>query len=177
MSEEWRQFWKWMPCGMLGVALASMAVAGPPSSRGELLSRSTGDPNTGRIGGYRAGVDRAVLSRLDLRAPADLPAASETSAKPHALTEDSPAFPAMRRTSDDPLRSGNEDTATRAKLEEGLPSLGSNVRPRGRVEEMAHRFRQEGLPVARLFENHSALVSLGLNQRGKPGIWLIQKIP
>jgi hypothetical protein len=42
---------------------------------------------------------------------------------------------------------------------------------------MARRFRREGLPVARLFENHSALVSLGLNSRGKPGIWLIQKLP
>ena len=63
----------------------------------------------------------------------------------------------------------------RAKLEEGLPSLGSDVRPTGRVQEMAQRFRREGLPVARLFESRSALVSLGLNQRGKPGIWLIQK--
>jgi hypothetical protein len=46
-----------------------------------------------------------------------------------------------------------------------------------RAEEIAHRFRHEGLPVARLFESRSALVSLGLNQRGKPGIWLIQKLP
>jgi hypothetical protein len=46
----------------------------------------------------------------------------------------------------------------------------------GRVQAMAERFRHEGLPVARLWENHSALVSLGLNSRGKPGIWLVQKI-
>jgi hypothetical protein len=44
-----------------------------------------------------------------------------------------------------------------------------------RVKQFAERFHHEGLPVARLWETHSALLSLGLNQRGKPGLWLIQK--
>jgi hypothetical protein len=46
----------------------------------------------------------------------------------------------------------------------------------GGVAAMAQRFRREGLPLARLWENHTALVSLGLNSKGKPGIWLVQKI-
>ena len=29
--------------------------------------------------------------------------------------------------------------------------------------------------MARLFENKSALVHLGLNPKGKPGLWLVQK--
>jgi hypothetical protein len=37
------------------------------------------------------------------------------------------------------------------------------------------RVHREGLPVARLFETKSALVHLGLNPRGKPGLWLVQK--
>jgi hypothetical protein len=45
-----------------------------------------------------------------------------------------------------------------------------------RVEEMARRFPREGLPVARLFESQTSLVHVGLNPRGKPGIWLIQKL-
>jgi hypothetical protein len=45
----------------------------------------------------------------------------------------------------------------------------------GRVQALAERFRREGLPVARLWENHAALLSLGLNSKGKPGIWLVQK--
>jgi hypothetical protein len=45
----------------------------------------------------------------------------------------------------------------------------------GRVQTLVERFHREGLPVARLWENHSALISLGLNSRGKPGIWLVQK--
>ena len=56
-----------------------------------------------------------------------------------------------------------------------LPSLGTQAHTPGRIEQMARRFHREGLPVARLWENKSALVSLGLNQRGKPGLWLIQK--
>jgi hypothetical protein len=51
----------------------------------------------------------------------------------------------------------------------------SAVKPVGAAEEFARRVHREGLPVARLFESKSALVSLGLNQQGKPGLWLIQK--
>jgi hypothetical protein len=60
-----------------------------------------------------------------------------------------------------------------------LPALGfeSTQAPvKGRAQEFVSRVRREGLPVARLWQNNSALVSLGLNQRGKPGLWLIQKI-
>jgi hypothetical protein len=60
-----------------------------------------------------------------------------------------------------------------------LPQLGSEStqpRARGRAEELVQRAHREGLPLARLWENKSALVSLGLNQKGKPGLWIIQKI-
>jgi hypothetical protein len=66
-----------------------------------------------------------------------------------------------------------------AQEEIRLPELGSEgtqLRARGRVEELVRRAHREGLPLARLWENKSALVSLGLNQKGKPGLWIIQKI-
>jgi hypothetical protein len=59
-----------------------------------------------------------------------------------------------------------------------LPRLGSTgveAPSRGNAEEFVQRTRREGLPVARLWENKSALVHLGLNQKGKPGLWLVQK--
>jgi hypothetical protein len=62
--------------------------------------------------------------------------------------------------------------------ENNLPSLGADageVRVMSRAESFARRFHREGLPVARLWENHSALLSLGLNAKGKPGLWLVQK--
>jgi len=61
-----------------------------------------------------------------------------------------------------------------------LPSLGAELGPAprqpSRIEELAVRVHREGLPVARLWQNKDALVHLGLSPRGKPGIWLIQKI-
>jgi hypothetical protein len=59
-----------------------------------------------------------------------------------------------------------------------LPALGADAgeaRVMSRAESFARRFHREGLPVARLWENHSALLSLGLNAKGKPGLWLVQK--
>lgn len=132
-----------------GLAAATVATAAPPQGRGEMLTRNT------------ARAESPALSRLDLRAPANWP-------PPVAGT---PAFPSARGASGDAVRRG---------LREDFASLGSDLpamRTMSRAEEIAHRFRREGLPVARLFESRSALVSLGLNQRGKPGIWLIQKLP
>ena len=58
-----------------------------------------------------------------------------------------------------------------------LPTLGSgSERVPSRAEEFARRVHREGLPVARLWENKSALVSLGLSPKGKPGLWITQKI-
>ncbi|HME39816.1 MAG TPA: hypothetical protein VKG63_12760 [Steroidobacteraceae bacterium] len=58
----------------------------------------------------------------------------------------------------------------------GMVSEGGPTRIKGPAEEFVQRVHREGLPVARLWENKSALVHLGLNQRGKPGLWLVQKI-
>jgi hypothetical protein len=60
-----------------------------------------------------------------------------------------------------------------------LPSLGfesAQAPARGRAQEFVSHARREGLPIAKLWQNKSAMVSLGLNQRGKPGLWLVQKI-
>jgi hypothetical protein len=58
-----------------------------------------------------------------------------------------------------------------------LPSLGAgNPQARPPMAELARHIQHEGLPLARLWENKSALVHLGLNQKGKPGLWLVQKI-
>jgi hypothetical protein len=57
-----------------------------------------------------------------------------------------------------------------------LPAMGTQLRTPNRLQEFARRVHREGLPVARLWENQSALVSLGLNNKGKPGLWIVQKI-
>jgi hypothetical protein len=60
---------------------------------------------------------------------------------------------------------------------EDVPALwkSSGARPMSSAEELASRIRQEGLPVARLWQGNLASLSLGLNQKGKPGVWWLQK--
>jgi len=98
------------------------------------------------------------LGHLDLRAP--------------AMRE-----PAFRGS----VRPGQTADAAKSIDEAGaFPGLSSGeaqVHTMSRAEAFARQFRHEGLPVARLWENHAALVSLGLNAKGKPGLWLVQKFP
>ncbi len=43
------------------------------------------------------------------------------------------------------------------------------------MEERLRVARRDGLPVARLWEGKSVLLHLGFNQKGKPGLWIMQK--
>jgi len=139
--------------GLFGLALQGVAAAAPPAGRGAIAAVA---------GGSLRSASRQDFSRLDLRAPA-LPASG-------AKSLDAPSaylpFPSVRRT------------ATHTNDQDQLPSLGSDeAAPRvGRTEEWVRRVHREGLPLARLWQSHSALLSLGLNPRGKPGLWLIQKV-
>lgn len=138
------------------MGIAAVAMAAPPPGHGAMLARNA------------ARTESPGLSRLDLRAPLNF--------KSRAATVDASAFPTFRRAN---TERANDDVM-RPRLEDAFRSLGDDapaMRPMSRPEQLARRFHREGLPVARLFESRSALVSLGLNQRGKPGIWLIQKIP
>jgi hypothetical protein len=59
-----------------------------------------------------------------------------------------------------------------------LASLGAAMnqdRPSTRTEAFIQRFHREGLPLARLWQGHAAVVSVGLNPKGKPGLWLIKQ--
>jgi hypothetical protein len=117
-----------------------------------MVARIAGEAHVGRASASSAG-------HLDLRAPTDVPPAADA-ASPSG-------FPSPRRLA------GAAPTSLQ------LPVLGTaeaHAPEMSRVEEFARRVHREGLPLARLWENHSTLVSLGLNQRGKPGIWLIQKV-
>jgi hypothetical protein len=90
--------------------------------------------------------------------------------------------PSARELGDFPGASADRPSWGRPRTpggrESNLPALGADageVRTMSRVESFARRVHREGLPLARLWENHSALVSVGLNAKGKPGLWLVQK--
>ena len=104
-------------------------------------------------------VMRLPESRLDLRPPTAGPLAES-----HAVS----AFPSSIHH-DLGFSVGNKS----------LPTLGSgSPAPRimSKPEELAKNFRREGLPLAKLWQNQDSLVHIGLNPKGKPGLWLIQKL-
>jgi hypothetical protein len=129
------------------MAAMSTAAAAPPVR----LPDQTRGPADGAT---------SLSHRLDLRMPTG----------PEAIGNDGLALSRFSR----PHR-GSEPRA--ADESEATTPTQQPTRVMGNVEAFAHRFKREGLPVARLWENHAALVSLGLNSKGKPGLWLVQKIP
>ena len=72
---------------------------------------------------------------------------------------------------------GKTDVGTDDRYQQRALDVGeTNFRSMSQAEILALRIRREGLPIARLLESKSALLSIGLNQRGKPGLWLTQKV-
>jgi hypothetical protein len=83
------------------------------------------------------------------------------------------AFPSAIRH----LDVGKADLGTDDRYQQRALGVGvTNFRTMSQAEALALRVRREGLPVARLLESKSALLSIGLNQRGKPGLWVTQKV-
>jgi hypothetical protein len=110
-----------------------------------------------------SGHARAAAPHADYHPPLDLRPSTSTIA---AVEKSSATFPSAPRSS-----MGEERHFD-------LPALGSEggqTRIPSRAEEFARRVHREGLPIARLWENKSALLSLGLNKKGKPGLWIVQK--
>jgi hypothetical protein len=135
-----------------GAALLNTAFAAPPARA------------SGAHGMMAAGTTSAPAAQLDLRPPSDAF---------DSVARDSARFPSsLHRQS----LSALQQTAGQASPLQILGSESSTTRTPGRLEEFAGRVRREGLPIARLWQNKSSVLSLGLNQRGKPGLWFVQKL-
>jgi hypothetical protein len=107
---------------------------------------------------------QAPTQHLDLRLP------SHAAEGAGDVAEKSPnAFPSMAQRQY--LAQQNLGQHEQAEL----PALGSNGMHGRTLQDYVQRVHREGLPMARLFETKSALVHLGLNPKGKPGLWLVQK--
>ena len=143
---------------------AAAALAGPPpgNSTGGLLGRASG-----LLAGTpsRSPARRLDFQKLDLRPPESL-----SGGRASAPTGDSAAvFPSAKRAA----------PGTGTGADEELPG-GRNfatLHMESKVHEMARHVPHEGLPIARLWETKTALLHFGLSPRGKPGLWLIQKVP
>jgi hypothetical protein len=141
--------------GLCGTSLSSAAIANPPLSGDKSLLSMIDSMRPVAAAAGRSAVRRENTSapQLDLRPPLDfLPASVPGSA----------AFSSL---------SGSDDPIAR-------PSFGTreaHFPVMNQQESWLHRARREGVPILRLWNSKSALLSIGLNQKGKPGLWLIQK--
>lgn len=159
-------------CALCCLAAAVHAAPPPGVSGGGLLQRASGMLTAQPSRGPASPLDlqRLDLQRLDLRAPG-LRATENLSVEhaPTAMGDSAGAFPSAKRAR----------IVSESRADDDLPALGGGaaIHPMSRVQEMAQRVQREGLPLARLWETRSALLHVGLSPRGKPGLWLIQKVP
>ena|SRR5208283_1520129 len=157
--------------GAYGFCLVCSALASPPFSRGG-LPPSIIDSARSRSATSRSVARQEYMptAHLDLRPPAE--SAPTIIHRGTDATASAP-FPSAFHH----LDLGKADLGTDDRIWSPALSSGElNFRVMGQAEIAAHRIHREGLPVARLWESKSALLSIGLNQRGKPGLWLTQKI-
>jgi hypothetical protein len=133
--------------------LLNSAFAAPPPGHQSFRGPSQPQALQGRPQG-----PQGLAQHLDLRAPSHLEMAGAAE-RSHSF-----AAPTLRQN-----LSSQEQVPLAAMASDGM-------RARPALQDFVRRVRREGLPVARLFESKSALVHVGLSPKGKPGLWLVQKI-
>lgn len=158
--------------GVCGLCLSFAAVASPPFS--------SGGPSRSAIVSARsislpsrpiAGREYTPTANLDLRAPRAFPAAISNEGATAPAAE---SFPSSTHH----LDPGNSDLGANNRTHTRALGLGGDLdfRVMSQAQIIARRVHQEGLPIARLFQSKSASLSVGLNSRGKPGLWFTQTI-
>jgi hypothetical protein len=143
--------------GLCGTALSGSAVANPPlgASKSLLTTIEFVRPASAANSRSAARQENTSVPLLDLRPPID----SMPAVIPGAVVLAS--------------HSGS-DAEDRPR-----PGFGAGEAPFpviSQPETWLHRVHREGVPIIRLWNSKSALLSIGLNQKGKPGLWLIQKV-
>jgi hypothetical protein len=143
--------------GLCGTGLSGAAVANPPLSAGKSLLSTIDSVRSASAAGSHLGARQESAPKLDLRPPVD----------------------SMRPPAPDPVafasHSGIDTDDPVARF--GFGTRDADFPVMSQPEPLLHRVHREGVPIVRLWNSRSALLSIGLNQKGKPGLWLIQKIP
>jgi hypothetical protein len=158
--------------GLCGLGLMSAAIAAPPQNGARPLLAAAGSARSTSVADTaftrRAHASPAV--QLDLQLPGRSPPAINQGA---ATGFASMSFPSAIHH----LDLARADFGTNDRYQPRTVGLSeTSFRTLGQAQILALRIRREGLPIARLLESKSALLSLGLNQRGKPGLWVTQNI-
>jgi hypothetical protein len=119
----------------------------------------------------------AAAEEPPLRSQAGMPAMTNTSLLPFTRARGGASPLRIQLDLRPPENTKPTDAYTSAPGDKASTLRVPFAKPNSPAEALVSRVHREGLPVARLWENKSALLSLGLNQKGQPGLWLIQKTP
>jgi hypothetical protein len=142
--------------GLSGVLALHGAFAGPPFA-GQPLERVTAAVSGGSRNNTPAGIQapnrQAPNRRLDLSPPSEVMANNQAATGPFPAPGSHRLFAVL-----------------------STPPASQNGHILSPMENVMHNFHEQGLPVAKLFQNSDSLVHLGLNQKGKPGLWIVHKL-
>jgi hypothetical protein len=157
--------------GLCAIGVLNSVIASPPFGRGRSsLSTIDSARSISVTSRSLAHQENTSTTQLDLRPPGDsYPATIDDGAAALA----SRPFPSAIHH----LDLGQADLGTADRIQP--PTLGTgelSFRVMSQAEIFARRIHREGLLVARLWASKSALLSVGLNQKGKPGLWLTQRV-
>jgi hypothetical protein len=123
------------------------------------LGNSIAAPLPGRVA--PALLQPAALTPLDLRLPHD-PFVLELRTFPYGIQR--------------PVRDVAGSGANDHSLPAGVAIDDPDFHFASPAEKFVGRMHREGLPIARLWKSESALLSIGLNKRGKPGVWFTKTL-
>jgi hypothetical protein len=138
------------------IAALHSAFAGQPLEKvTEALSRGKDSHITAAV--------PALKGRLDLRPPSEAVGSDETVAGVASTPGNHRLFASQLSSRFDGGRASPPPAS----------QSGHIMSP---MESLMHNYRQEGLPMAKLFQSNESLVHLGLNPKGKPGLWIVHKL-
>ena len=141
-----------------GFFLLNSAGANPPFGREKSVLSAVDSARSLSAPGMHP--ESASTAHLDLRPPAIMPADTRELASTPSPSPIRGLYPDKNERIFSPALSIDE----------------TNFRMMSKPAIFVDRVRREGLPFARLWESRSALLSIGLSPKGKPGLWLTQKI-
>jgi hypothetical protein len=157
--------------GVCGLCLSCSAVASPPLNWAGTTSSAMASARSisSLVSRPVTGQQHSPPPNLDLRLHGVSPSATRHEGPAARASE---PFPSTTRRPD----LGQSDPAADNRVQARALGIGDmDFRVMSQAETYARRVHQEGLPIAHLFESKSALLSIGLNKRGKPGLWFTQK--
>ncbi len=165
--------------GLCGLGLLNSALAFPPLNRGSSSSSTTESARSPPAVG-RSPLRQAIAAPapLDLRPPQEKSSATNYQGAGALAAASFPS--AIHHSEPGKTEIGGEDRGTGDQMRSsvfGAHALSFQGMSQGQIlAQRIQRIHREGLPIARLWESKSAALSIGLNQRGKPGLWFAQSM-